>query len=201
VVRRRLRRADARNCIHPTDTTPPNFGDERFPGHSPVKPVGKRLVLGRLTGRREVRGVNDKLLPLGVLYTADEQTLEGITRFQKLAFLAQRERDGAAPYDFRADNYGPFAPELYDDIDRLVDAGFVDYHEGETQMGNTKQVYELTDKGKRAVENSDPEEFPVETTELESLNEDFSDDSLWDVLEYVYTEYPRMARNSELSLV
>ena len=163
--------------------------------------MGKRLVLGRLTGRREVRGVNDKLLPLGVLYTADEQTLEGITRFQKLAFLAQRERDGAAPYDFRADNYGPFAPELYDDIDRLVDAGFVDYQKDETQMGNTKQVYELNDKGRRAVENSDPEKFPVAVAELESLNEEFGDRSLWDVLEYVYTEYPRMARNSELSLV
>jgi Transcriptional regulator PadR-like family. len=145
--------------------------------------------------------VNDKLLPLGVLYATDGKELEGITRFQKLAFLAQRERDGAAPYDFRADNYGPFAPDLYDDIDRLVDAGFVNYHEEETQMGNTRQVYELTDKGERAVSESDPEDFPVDTTDLESLNEEFSECSLWDVLEYVYTEYPRMARNSELSLV
>lgn len=166
-----------------------------------MKPVGKRLVFGRPTDSYEVRRVNDKLLPLGILYATEGEELEGITRFQKLVFLAQRERDGAAPYDFRADNYGPFAPDLYDDIDRLVDAGFVDYHEDETQMGNTKQVYKLKNKGKRAVERSNPEDFPVDTSDLNSLNEEFSDRSLWDVLEYVYTEYPRMARNSELSLV
>jgi hypothetical protein len=138
---------------------------------------------------------------LAALAVAADGKLEGITRFQKLVFLAQRERDGAEPYEFRADDYGPFSPDLYDDIDRLVAADLIDYDEQATDFGNTKQVYSLTDKGRRAVENSDPDDFPVSERELTALGNAFDDVDLWDLLEYVYTEYPRMARNSELSLV
>lgn len=145
--------------------------------------------------------MNEQLLPLAALAVAEDGEVEGITRFQKLVFLAQRERDGAAPYSFRADDYGPFSPELYDDIDRLVAAGLIDEREDETEFGNTAQVYTLTEKGRRAVENSEGEEFPVSEEELRRLGEEFEDVDLWDLLEYVYTEYPRMARNSELSLV
>ncbi len=145
--------------------------------------------------------MNEQLLPLAVLDTVEDGRLEGITRFQKLVFLAQREREGAAPYDFRADNYGPFSPDLYDDIDRLDAAGLIDYDESETDFGNTAQVYTLTETGERALENTDSDEFPVAEDELRELGDEFADVDLWDLLEYVYTEYPRMARNSELSLV
>lgn len=145
--------------------------------------------------------MDEQLLPLAALAVAEDGEMEGITRFQKLVFLAQRERDGAAPYHFRADDYGPFSPDLYDDIDQLVAADLIEYDEYETDFGNKKQVYTLTDKGRRAIENSDKSDFPVSTEQLERLSEEFGDLDLWDLLEYVYTEYPRMARNSELSLV
>lgn len=145
--------------------------------------------------------MNNKLLPLAVLHATDDGTLDGITRFQKLVFLAQREREGANPYEFRADNYGPFSPDLYDDIDRLEEADFVESHDEETSMGNIKNVYSLTEKGRKAVENSLEEDFPISADEVESLTDEHEDTDLFDLLEYVYTEYPQMARNSELSLV
>lgn len=145
--------------------------------------------------------MNRQLLPLAALAVAEDGRLEGITRFQKLVFLAQREREGAAPYDFRADSYGPFSQDLYDDIDRLVAAELIDYDEEETDFGNTKQIYTLTEKGEDAIENSDSDDFPVSKAELDALGEEFENVDLWDLLEYVYTEYPRTARNSELSLV
>lgn len=145
--------------------------------------------------------MNEQLLPLAALAVAEDGELEGITRFQKLVFLAQRERDGAEPYEFRADDYGPFSPDLYDDIDRLVAADLIDYDERTTDIGNTKQVYSLTEKGRRAIDNSEGNEFPVSEAELAALGDEFEHVDLWDLLEYVYTEYPRMARNSELSLV
>jgi len=145
--------------------------------------------------------MNEQLLPLATLAVAEDGEMEGITRFQKLVFLAQRERDGAEPYEFRADDYGPFSPDLYDDIDQLVAADLIDYDEQTTDIGNTKQVYSLTETGRRAVENSDTDDFPVSDEELAALGDEFEDVDLWDLLEYVYTEYPRMARNSELSLV
>ncbi len=145
--------------------------------------------------------MNRQLLPLAALAVTEDGRLEGITRFQKLVFLAQREREGAAPYDFRADSYGPFSQDLYDDIDRLVAAGLIDYDEEETDFGNTKQVYKLTQMGKNAIENSSDDDFPVSVAELTTLGDEFESVDLWDLLEYVYTEYPRTARNSELSLV
>lgn len=145
--------------------------------------------------------MNDQLLPLAVLEAAEDGELEGITRFQKLVFLAQREQDGKEPYEFRPDDYGPFSPELYDDIDKLVAADLIEYEEVETDFGNQKQVYTLTEAGERAIENSDESDFPISTEQLERLGEEFEGVDLWDLLEYVYTEYPRTARNSELSLV
>jgi uncharacterized protein YwgA len=144
--------------------------------------------------------MNAKLLPLGVLAAADGETIEGITHFQKLVFLAQRERDGGSPYTFRPRDYGPFSKELYADIDKLERTGFVDCKEVTTDLGITKQVYELTEKGERAVDRSDAGEFPIDASQLEDLLEVYGDMSLWDLLEYVYETYSGTTRNSELSI-
>lgn len=144
--------------------------------------------------------MNSKLLPLGLLAAADGETIEGITRFQKLVFLAQREREGRGAYSFRPRDYGPFSKELYADLDKLVANGFVDREEVTTDFGNTKKVYELTDKGRRAVEEFETEEFPVSVDSLEDISSEYGGSNLWDLLEYVYESYPRMTRNSELSL-
>jgi DNA-binding PadR family transcriptional regulator len=144
--------------------------------------------------------MNSKLLPLGLLAATDGETIEGITRFQKLVFLAQEEQDGRDPYTFRARDYGPFSKELYADLDRLVAKGFLSCEEVTTEFGNTKKVYELNDKGRRAVENSDTADFPVDPAELEEVGQQYGDRDFWDLLEYVYESYPRTTRNSELSL-
>lgn len=144
--------------------------------------------------------MNSKLLPLGLLAAADGETIEGITRFQKLVFLAQKEREGRDAYSFRPRDYGPFSKELYADLDKLVVNGFVDCEEVTTDFGNTKKVYQLTDKGRRAVENSETAEFPVGVDKLESVSDEYGGTDLWNLLEYVYESYPRTTRNSELSL-
>jgi uncharacterized protein YwgA len=144
--------------------------------------------------------MNSKLLPLGLLKAADEETIEGITRFQKLVFLAQREQDGATPYTFRPRDYGPFSKELYADLDKLTDAGFISSKKVMTDFGNTKKVYELEEKGRQAIDNSESEDFPIEITQLEEVEDQYGEKDLWNLLEYVYESYPRTTRNSELSL-
>ncbi|MFC7081199.1 hypothetical protein [Halorussus caseinilyticus] len=76
--------------------------------------------------------MNKKLLPLSLLRAADETAIEGITRFQKLVFLAQREELDEELYPFKAGKYGPFSKTLYDDIDRLVEEGFITQSSRET---------------------------------------------------------------------
>ncbi|MFB6177024.1 MAG: PadR family transcriptional regulator, partial [Halobaculum sp.] len=80
--------------------------------------------------------MNSKLLPLGLLAAADEETIEGITRFQKLVFLAQREQSVESLYDFEAADYGPFSKELYDDLDKLVAKDFLSRKKEQTQLRN-----------------------------------------------------------------
>jgi uncharacterized protein YwgA len=51
---------------------------------------------------------NQSLLPLALLYADGQRKIEGITRFQKLVFLAQEETDIEEKFEFTPDNYGPF---------------------------------------------------------------------------------------------
>lgn len=144
--------------------------------------------------------MNSKLLPLGLLAAADGETIEGITRFQKLVFLAQREVLEDTLYGFDAADYGPFSKDLYDDLDKLVAKDFVRRDEEQTQLRNTKQVYELTDKGGRALDNAPESDRPSADDELDEVIREYDGMNLWSLLEYVYDEYPKMAKNSELDI-
>lgn len=144
-----------------------------------------------------------QLLPLALLHADEEQSVDGITRLQKLIFLAQEESEEISEkYDFEAGKYGPYSRPLYDDVDRLVEDGFILESIEINPFGDEKQVYELTDKGKRAVQNADLEfdEFGDIESEMEEIKETYNDEGFWDLLEYVYETYPEMAVNSELNI-
>lgn len=145
--------------------------------------------------------MNSKLLPLVLLSESDGEKIEGITRFQKLVFLADQELFGGSDhYSFRPDKYGPFSPTLYDDLDRLVATGFIDVETERTFAGNEKQVYSLSEKGEKVLERTASDELDFEKEEIERITEDYNKDDLWDLLEYVYGQYPEFAENSKLNL-
>ncbi|MFC7177862.1 helix-turn-helix transcriptional regulator [Halosegnis marinus] len=122
---------------------------------------------------------------------------------QKLVFLAQEELSelDVGEYRFEPDSYGPFSRDLYDDIDSLVAGGYVEEDEETTPSGNTKQVYELTDKGEmylNTIEELNDEELPEE--ELKELKEEYNSMALLKLLKRVYDGHPDMTVNSELNL-
>lgn len=147
---------------------------------------------------------NPKLLPLSLLHASEEGAIEGITRFQKLAFLAQEETDYAKDdvYKFRPDDFGPFSPGLYDDIDNLVEEGYIRCLKERTQSGNKKQIYELTEKGENLLKLL--EDFEQETEmkpdAISQLVRQHEDTPLLEFIKEVYEEYPEMAVNSQLDL-
>lgn len=151
--------------------------------------------------------MNKKLLPLTLLHEAETDEMDGITRFQKLVFLAQEEGEIEEGYDFVPHSYGPFSKALYDDIDRLVDEGFVE--EGEEQTAesadNDKQVYRLTEDGRQVVEHAanggDELDMPEELeASVRATLGDYEDTDLYELLKYVYSEHPGMAKNSKLNI-
>jgi uncharacterized protein YwgA len=147
--------------------------------------------------------MNKKLLPLAILELADNDSIEGITRFQKLVFLAQQEELDEDLYNFIPGSYGPFSKSLYDDIDGLVERGFIqEQTEPSARSENEdKQVYTLGPKGRSALKQAEhSNETPFSMSTLEDLVADYNEMGLWELLEYVYSEYPGMAQNSNLHI-
>jgi uncharacterized protein YwgA len=156
---------------------------------------------------------NPKLLPLAILYAQEQSAVEGITRFQKLVFLAQKERDSLDidEYEFKPDDFGPFSKELYDDIDELVDHGYAICETTRTRSGGKKKIYSLTEKGEQFFKllldfedyESDGSSPSMEELEEEvgELKRKHNDTPLLELLKELYLEYPDMAVNSNLDLV
>ena len=142
------------------------------------------------------------LLPLTLLAVGEEQSVNGITRFQKLIFLAQKELEDLPDlYEFRADKYGPFSRGLYDDIDELVEKGYAELDTESTRLGEDKKVYRLTEKGEDKLKSElMSEDFEFRITNLGDLMDEYEDKGLWPLLKYVYREYPSMAEESTLNI-
>jgi hypothetical protein len=65
------------------------------------------------------------------------EPIEGITRLDKLMYLLSESKEFSPivneNYEFQADNFGPFAPELFDDIQALKQECIIDSSEKKTK--------------------------------------------------------------------
>lgn len=153
-------------------------------------------------------------LPLFLLYSEDGSEVSGITRFQKLVFLAQQgglNEDPVEPleeaetFQYEPNDYGPFSRELYDTLDQLVEKGYVDVETGRTPSGNERKDYRLTRLGReRAQEEFD--ELPEDLTEmshdrkvLNSVKRLYNDRPIVGLIDDLYAEYPEYAKDSVLN--
>ncbi len=145
-----------------------------------------------------------KSLLLGLIYADQQSPVEGRTRLQKMLFIFQQEiedklnLDLADGYQFQAYDYGPFAPDLYQDLEELVSRGLV-VEEKEEFDDRVKYNYKITKDGKKIVEDQieSKEEFDEFLTEAELLKSQFNNLSLQELIDKVYSKYPQFARNSK----
>lgn len=148
---------------------------------------------------------NPKLLPLAILYADGEDAVEGITRFQKLVFMAQRKTDelDVDEYEFEPHDYGPFSKGLYDDIDELDEKDYIDCQTERTPSGSVKYTYELNEKGEeflKFIYGVRQDSGEIQVRELEDLKQQYNDMPLLEFIQEVYDEFPEMAVNSKLNL-
>lgn len=145
-----------------------------------------------------------QLLPLVLLEAENEEPVEGRTRLQKLMFLLQKQfEEQGEPldwgYPFRAYDYGPFAKELYDDLDQLRRRGFIEEREQHLDDDVIQYDYLLTDEGREFVQEELADRCPEGVAEIaESVKAEFNGVALQQLIDYVYTEYPEYAENSVL---
>jgi len=140
-----------------------------------------------------------ELIPLTLMYSQDQEEIQGRTRFQKMVFLLQQEFEKTEFYDFEAYDYGPFSKGLYDDLDDLIERNLVEETREEFDEDKVYYEYKLTDVGQELIERlSDQEETQDIMVLSERLKQEINSKDLSVVLDRVYSEYPEYAENSVL---
>jgi len=126
----------------------------------------------------------------------NKRSIDGITRFEKLVFLTQKEvldpsENVKIKFDFGPDRFGPLSMEIYDEIDFLKSVGMI-------KEGDRKK-YEITDKGIRFLEKKTFERVSEDMrNHISNIKETHGRKELNDLLKYVYITYPYFTVNSEI---
>jgi uncharacterized protein YwgA len=130
-------------------------------------------------------------LVLLAVVAGDEPPVSARTRLQKYVFLVQ-ERADVHPYEFRAYDYGPFSRAFYDDVDELLRRCWLEEIETERDDGTIWYYYGLGEAAPDVEEHVDEDLLDV----AREVREEFDDRPLDELIESIYSEYPRMAKNS-----
>lgn len=140
--------------------------------------------------------------------------INGVTRLEKLLFLADEEKDINAfvddEYEFEAYNFGPYSKKVYEEVDVLEQAGLLteersyqgetlDEMEELTASGSDREGIErrfvLTDEG-WAVANLLAEQHPDTVKKLTAIKNEYAGMPLARLVRYVYQSYPEYTGKS-----
>lgn len=135
-------------------------------------------------------------LILLLLHGDDSFPIEGMTRFEKLVFLTQKEvleqlDEIKLKFNFEPDRFGPLATELYDEIDFLKSVDMV--------KEESPNRFTITEKGKRFVGDKISQRVHEKLrTDIESIKNQHGKEKLDDLLKYVYSNFPYYTVKSEI---
>lgn len=145
-----------------------------------------------------------KFLTMALMYANEGTPIEGRTRLQKLVFLLQKQLENEEielgsdiEYEFVPYDYGPFSKELYADLDQAVLAEMVAGRKEDIDDEVTKYEYRIKKKGERWFEAAcDSTEKQQILQIAEDVKSEYGDMLLSDLIDEVYSRFPRYAENS-----
>lgn len=142
--------------------------------------------------------------------------INGITRLEKLLFLADQEEEAQAgvqdPFKFEAYHYGPYSKAVYEAVELLEQAGllkeeralggepFDEMEELETDVTDESPVerrFILTAEG-QAVANLLASRHGDTSKALGRIKDRYAKMPLRQLIRYVYTRYPAFAEKSRI---
>jgi uncharacterized protein YwgA len=164
--------------------------------------VGPDLVLLLLAAPSRLSTARDKI--------------HGVTRLEKLLFLAQKETDIAGKVEdafrFQPYHYGPYSKEIYEAVELLEEAGLlseervyegrpIDEMEGaaagELELEGTERRFLLTSDGKAVAQLLGDRHKEVWSA-LEQIKKRYAGMPLRRLIRYVYGSYPDYAEASRI---
>jgi len=153
------------------------------------------------------------------------EMIEGITRLDKIMFLLSESEEFSSiieqGYNFEADNFGPFAPELFDDIEALKQEKIINVITRSVPRRNIEVADELSVIDPLEDDNPSDTDFSVDKYQLTSegfevskliyngltekqknkliqIKKRWQNRDLSDLLHYVYTKYPKTTEKSKI---
>jgi uncharacterized protein YwgA len=170
-----------------------------------IKPeplIGPDLVLLLLAAPTKVRTAHHRI--------------NGITRLEKLLFLASQEgevmKQVEDPFRFQAYDYGPYSKQVYEAVELLEEARLLEEQrvlEGRAldemeelaaateEREGIERRFVLTDQG-RAVAHLLSERNPEVTKMLATIKDKYAGMPLGRLIRYVYQQYPSYAEKSKI---
>lgn len=132
-----------------------------------------------------------------LLEAAEDDRIEGRTRFQKLVFLTQKRTGDDDLYNFFRYDYGPFSKKLLTELEVLADDGFIEIARETTLGGSTRYDYSLTDEGRKVVEGMPEDDRISEIHEAaQEVTSEYSGTSLRALLQTIYEKFPQYKESS-----
>ena len=147
---------------------------------------------------------------------ATQDRVNGITRLEKLLFLAEHETDVGRnvrdPFKFHAYDYGPYSKAVYEAVDLLEEAGLIseerafagqpldemeEWTAGIEQREGIERRFALTDRG-RVIAHYLADRHPTVAEGLSKIKKQYGDLSLRKLIRYVYGQYPSFAEASRI---
>ena len=138
------------------------------------------------------------------------EAIEGVTKVQKLLFLIEQETEffdayrDAVAFDFAPYKMGPFSKHVYEELEFLLSLNVIEAAPIDTAAPSppdselAEKRFTITSKGEKIAAELESQLEPDYRTELQEIVETYNPQSLPTLLEYVYTEYPEYAAESEI---
>ncbi|MDH5707056.1 MAG: hypothetical protein OEZ45_13670 [Candidatus Aminicenantes bacterium] len=153
----------------------------------------------------------------------NNEPIAGTTKLEKFMFLISQETDLKETinkdYDFTPDNYGPCSHEIFDDIEMLKDAKFIEekkrsifspLDEGDNEACHYSavdsevypehllKVFSLIEKGKKIGEIMFNSLSPENQKKIVILKQRYNKRPVREIIRDVYTKYPEMIGESKI---
>lgn len=138
------------------------------------------------------------------------ETVEGVTKLQKLLFLIEQETEFFGAYqediafEFAPYKMGPFSEHVYEEIEFLLSLNAIESEPLDQRFPNVddstvaEKQFSITPKGRKIAAELEKQLEVEYREELQTVVGRYNQMALTELLEYVYQEYPAYAAESEI---